>query len=176
MKENFYEISPVVEMVMLNEAPGSVLEISGYKGKYGRMISDCQNRAQTGKDRNLKLIVDRIDLTDANSDDEFGIYNRVFKSETLSSLNDLEEYDVIIIFHLYENMHNEDAKDLLEALLKKTKNQILIITPEYPYDLTTEGEISDVRTYYPEFFSGIKHSHTMLNTSEGVWQAYCFFP
>jgi len=174
--ENFYELSPIVERVILDENPKSVLEISGYKSKYGRLISDCQKRAQPGNNGAFEAIVDRIDLTDNHNCDDLGIYDSVYASEVLTNLSDLGVYDVIVIFHLFENMHNADARFLLEALLQKTRKQILVITPEYPYDLDTEGTVSDKRTYYPELFEGLKYNHSMIYTAEGVWQEYCFSP
>ena len=176
MKENFYELSPVIEGIILKEKPRSVLEISGYNEKYGRLISDCQKRAHTGTAHIGDLKVDRISLIDKEFYETSKVYTKVYLSDVLGSLSDIEKYDIIVIFHLLENMYNEDAKVLLEALLEKTKNQILVITPQYPYDLSADSLISDVQTYYPEFFHDINFNHKMLNSSEGVWQGYCFFP
>jgi len=176
MNESIQESLRVVEDMLMNERPKSVLEISGFDGRCGELILDCQKRMFPGKRSAYGCRVDRVDLSDAGLKGADGIYNRIYSTDYLIDTGKMRKYDVIIIFHLFENLADTDAKSMLEDLLRKAKKQVLVLTPEYPYDLSTENEISGVRSYHPVFFLGLDFSHKMLDTPDGALQVYSFFP
>ncbi|MDR2569616.1 MAG: glycosyltransferase family 4 protein [Oscillospiraceae bacterium] len=161
------ELSQFVKNMLVNERPGTVLEISGFDTQYGQLIADSFIPAP---------IIDRISLSDDNFSFEDSIYDNVYSADHLLSVDKMSRYDVIIIFHLIENMVDIEAKSLIKSLLEKTKTQILIITPIYPYDLSTDNELSKVRAYHPIFFLGMDFNYKLILTTEGKMQTYSFFP
>lgn len=177
MDANFYQLSGVVERIILDEKPRSVLEISGGSPKYGRLMADCMQRCrQNSKSSKQRVCIDRIDLIGMPENQQADIYNNVYSYDTLYDNGKIREYDLIIIMHLFENLEASDAKGLLESLLHKVKREIVVITPEYPYDLNFEDRISQVRTYHPVFFRGLDFSYQMVNAINEKWQIYSFFP
>ena len=171
-------IFKVLEKVLLNECPFSVLEISGFDGRYGKLISDFQTRDLPSLCNNspVSTKVDRVDLSGGNNFFEYNIYDNVYNTDYLIAVEDMSDYDIILIFHLFENMVGADARFLLESLLKKTKKQVLVSTPIYPYDLDSDGTLSDIRTYHPFFFLGMDFSYILMNMSDDTLQFYSFFP
>ncbi|MCL2249864.1 MAG: glycosyltransferase family 4 protein [Oscillospiraceae bacterium] len=168
MQNDYNELFNVVFNVLFKENARSVLEVSGFGAELGQLIS-----------LNLKSKPDRIDISDnflLSGGVDSGIYNNVYGSELFQSLSELDTYDVIVIFHLFENIHPEGAKPILKSLLEKTKKQVLLITPEYPYDLNHENKLSDVREYNPIFFLGFDFGYKMIRSASGDMQMYCFFP
>ena len=165
MKDNIREVPRVVEAALRNERPLSVLEISGFDGQYGEIVSSA-----------APARVDRVDLSGDLPPEAKDSYDNVYGSDILFRPDEMEKYDMMIIFHLFENMVDVEARALLESLLNRTNKQILVITPEYPYDLSAENDVSHIRAYHPVFFLGLDFSHEMLATAEGKMQAYSFFP
>jgi len=165
------EVSKIIENMLQAERPESVLEISGYDHECGELISKCID-STTKK-------IDRVDLTAIGYLSDHNIYNKIYDPDCLENIDLIERYDVIIIFHMFENMPAELSKFLLEELLKKTTKQILVITSIYPYNLEATGEeeeISGVRAYHPVFFLGLDFSYNLFDTEEGIKQTYTFFP
>ena len=157
------ELFKFVQDIITEEQPRSILEISGYDGAIGHKASSLQR-------------VDRIDLSDGAAGIEDKIYTSIYPSDHLLDISGMYVYDVVLIFHLFENMEAGEARALLESLLLKIKNQILIITPIYPYDLEFDNKISEVRSYHPVVFLGLDFSYKLLETTDGILQAYSFFP
>jgi len=124
----------------------------------------------------LKVKVDRLDLSDGNAAIEDGLYNNVFNSDHLLNIDKMDNYDVIMIFHLFENLSYNDAVSILKSLLQKVKNQLLVITPIYPYDLDDDEKLSGVRIYHPVAFLGFDFSYKLLDTDDDTLQMYSFFP
>jgi len=171
MNNNFFELSPTVEDMLIKEHPLSVLEISSHSAKYGKLILDCQQRSLLQEYK-----IDRVDLTNGQQLILDGVYNNIFQADILNNMDMLDGYDVIIIMHLFEHLSGTDAKSLLISLLKKVKKQILVITPEYPFKSNAENIISEIRTFHPVFFLGLDFSYKLLPMADGIWQAYSFFP
>lgn len=177
MNENFYQFSGIIEKAILNEKPLSVLEISGYGPKYGRLISDCMKRGKTSSLREKKSVcIDRIDLAGVTENEQANVYNNIMFHEVLSDISRIKKYDMIVIMHLFENLDAREAREILEALLRKVKKEILVLTPEYPYDINTEDSRSHVRSYHPIFFRGLDFSYSIMNVIDERWQVYSFFP
>jgi len=176
MQDKIQEVSQAVKEALCNERPLSVLEISGFDGQYGVLISSCLESVQSEGGSANPARVDRVDLSDGLLPAERDAYDNVYGSDYLFHTDEMEKYDMMIVFHLFENMVDVEAGALLEMLLKRTKKQVLVITPEYPYDLSSENDLAHVRAYHPIFFLGLDFSHEMLTTAEGRVQAYSFFP
>lgn len=177
MNENFYELSGIIEKIILNEKPLSVLEISGYGPKYGKLIADCMKRNKTSSLRGKKSVyIDRVDLIGVPENQQAKVYNNIFTHEALFDIRQIKKYDIIVIMHLFENLDAKEAKKILEALLQKVKKEVLVMTPEYPYDIDSEDVRSQVRSYHPVYFQGLDFSYSMINTIDERWQVYNFFP
>lgn len=176
MHENFYQLSGIVEAVTLAEKPDSVLEISGNSFKYGRLLYDCIRRNRQEFNSSKEARIDRIDLTGQLENCDNTVYNKVYAYDVLNAVEQLPRYDSIVIFDLFENLHADNAKAILEALLHKVNISILVITPEYPYDIDSGNGISAVRSYHPVFFQGLDFSYCRFNTADENWQVYTFFP
>jgi len=176
MQNYITDITQIVQKVLLDENPLTVLEISGYDDRYGKLTTDCQNQALSASDPACSTKIDRVDLSDENPSFTGNTYDCVYGTEYLNRIEHMSDYDIILIFHLFENMVDVDAKALLTSLLKKVKKQILVITPEYPYDLSTDSELSKVRTYHPVFFLGLDFSYELVETTDGIMQVYSVFP
>jgi len=173
LQEVFFDVKQVIEEVLENENPQSVLEISGYNDCLAGLISDC-SRYKTSSPAEIinSVKVDRIDLLDYGYTYNNQTYANVFGSDRLSTIGELDKYDVIILFHLLENMHADDGKAIIMDLLARTEKCILVVTPMYPYDLESESEKSTTRAYHPIFFAGLDFSYIAL----GDKQVYTFFP
>jgi len=169
-------VAPLIKLLLEGEQPRSVLEISGYDNSCGEAIYYCMQNIYSKKESGQSYKIDRVDLSDGQSALQGSVYNNVFISDVLMGIDDMDTYDVIMIFHLFENMHAEDALILLKKLLTRTSMQVLIVTPIYPYDLNTENELSDIRVYHPILFFGMDFCYMMINTSIGKLQAYSFYP
>jgi len=167
--DNYYQISPIVESIIKQEAPVSILEISGYNCCYGKLFADCQKH--TGK----KAYVDRVVMTDDVNLLKNHIYRNVYSFDIFNDADKMQKYDIIFITHLLENTSPEYSIDLLEKLQHKVYKQILIITPEYPYDPDMHSEKLGVREYHPIAFLGLDYSYWMFNSDEGNWQFYSIF-
>jgi glycosyltransferase involved in cell wall biosynthesis len=168
MQSDYNELFKVVFELLSKEHARSVLEISGFETELGLLLS-----------RNLKLRPDRVDISGnfLLSDGVSGnIYGNVYDSDVFQSLSELDTYDVIIVFHLFENIQPDEAAHILKALLEKARKQVILITPEYPYDLEHENKLSDVREYNPIFFLGFDFGYKMIRSASGNMQMYCFFP
>jgi glycosyltransferase involved in cell wall biosynthesis len=178
MSDLLLKLSQVVEDMLINEQPLTVLEVSGYGEEYGRLISNRQKKASLDGVSVGEMKFDRVDLTDGELIADDNIYDNIYTTDYLISTDKMDSYDVILIFHLLENMIDVDARSLLESLLAKVNKQILVITPIYPYDINVVSEdgLSSVRAYHPVFFLGMDFSYRMLDTTEGRQQAYSFFP
>ena len=160
MQESLKNINQIVSEVLETEKPQSVLEISGYGMCLAKLMLECT--------KNL----DRVDLTDGLTSEEKLNYKKVFSSDYFNTINKSKKYDVIIVCHLFENIDTYDAKLILTNLLRKTNICVLVITPMYPYDLSSGTELSTVRAYHPVFFLGLEFSYKKYDDL----QAYVFFP
>jgi glycosyltransferase involved in cell wall biosynthesis len=178
MPEEFIEISQLVEDMLNNERPLTVLEVSGFGEEYGRLISGWQRKVLSEGQLTGEARFDRVDLSDGGLAVDDDVYDNIYTTDYLINTGKMDDYDVILIFHLMENMVDVDAKSLLESLLVKVSKQILVITPIYPYDLSSVSEdvLSGVRAYHPIFFLGMDFSYRILDMTEGKIQAYSFFP
>ena len=176
MPEDFVIVKPIVENILKNEAPRSVLEISGFNGCLGEFVSGRLRHSNAKQKKNKTARIDRVDLSDGKQPMISHLYDNIFYSSCLSDVSNIDSYDVIIIFHLFENLPADDAKVLLEDLLTRVNKQVLVITPIYPYDLSSEEGISGVRSYHPLFFIGLDFSYKLHTTEERELQIYSFFP
>ena len=178
MPEELVELLQFVKDVLENERPLTVLEVSGYCDEYGQLISNWQKKVAPAGLPVGKMKLDRVDLSDGGLSINDNVYDNIYNTDYLINIEKIDDYDVILIFHLLENMVDADARSLLESLLVKVSKQILVITPIYPYDLNSVSEdgLSSVRAYHPVFFLGMDYSYRMLNTTGGKLQAYSFFP
>ena len=167
------DVKRIVERVLVSENPQSVLEISGYDDCLAGLMLDCiGDAARTPGETMHTVKIDRIDLLDNGYNYNDQTYVNVFGSDRLSMIGELDKYDVIILFHLLENMYADDGKAIIKDLLVKTEKCILVITPMYPYDLESATEISAIRVYHPIFFAGLDFSYEAV----GNKQIYTFFP
>jgi glycosyltransferase involved in cell wall biosynthesis len=170
MYENYYQISPRIEQFITREKPKTILEISGAKRKYGSilksvLLSQCK-----------RYRLDRINLNN-DTDLPTDIYNNIYNSDTLQDIESLDDYDVIFIADLFENVTISFIQDVINLLLTKTNKTILAITPLYPFDtLKNDGSESKVREYHPVAFSQFDFSYFLDSTAEGQWQFYSFYP
>ncbi|MCL2663671.1 MAG: glycosyltransferase family 4 protein [Oscillospiraceae bacterium] len=178
MAEDIFKLSQLVEDLLENERPLTVLEVSGFEEDYGRLISSWHEKAISDGLPVGDMRFDRVDLSDGSLAAENNIYDNIYNTDYIINIDKMDDYDVILIFHLLENMIDVDARALLESLLVKVNKQIFVITPIYPYDLSSVSEdgLSNVRAYHPVFFLGMDFSYRMLDTTEGRLQAYSFFP
>ena len=169
------ELINIIQDVLHKENPLTILEISGFDAGFGQQVVDLCKNPQRCDNSSLKRF-DRIDLSNGETIIDDGVYNNIYDSNHLINMGKMDDYDLIVIFHLFENMIGDDAKALLTSLLKKVKKQVLVITPIYPYDLDYENKLSNIRVYHPVFFLGLDFSYKALNTADGVFQVYSFFP
>ena len=168
--ENYYQISPVVEKIVMQENPATILEISGYNCCYGKLFQDCHKRMTHEKTK-----IDRILLTDDDIDISSHVYSRMYPSGKLDDINSLSKYEFIFVAHLLENMNPDEAISLIKKLQHRVLKQILVITPEYPYNLSREGSKSSIREYHPIRFIGFDFSYWMFYSFEENWQFYSFY-
>jgi len=156
--------------------PLRVLEISGYDNAVGKLVHDYLKFTETASSPDLSYTNDRINLSYEDLLSSDGIYNDVYNSDYLLDIKKINNYDLILAFHLFENMVDTDAKALLVSLLGKVNKLVLVITPLYPYDLSSDEGFSNIRTYHPIFFLGMDFSYSCINDTTPVMQAYKFFP
>ena len=168
--DNYYQVSPIIEKIVLQERPKTILEISGYNGCYCKLFIDCLLRFNRDA-----CSVDRVLLDEEGADQYCDIYERVFTIDALANISSMEKYDMIFITHLLENLEVDDAIRLLKQLQEKVNKQILVLTPEYPYDMSNTNGISNVRAYHPMVFLGLDFSYMPFYSSEGNWQLYSFY-
>lgn len=172
MFENYFELSPKIKEFVLNEKPKSILEISAGKKRYGALLKSILEDNVGGED----YVLDRIDLNN-NTDLPSGLYNHIYEHSALEDIASFSFYDVVFIADLLENVTLEVACNLIEAFLSRTNNSIIVMTPLYPYDLSTEDEIqASIRRYHPVAFKRFDFSYFLYPTSEGQWQFYSFYP
>jgi len=170
------ELIQLIQNVIKSENPCSIMEISGYDGSVGQLILDCLKPERLKDSTANKIRLDRVDLSDSAAFLEDGIYNNIYNSDHLLDIDEMYVYDVILILHLFENLTYGDAVSILKSLLNKVRNQVLVITPVYPYDLDNEDKLSGVRTYHPVAFLGFDFSYKLLETDADSLQVYSFFP
>lgn len=164
-----FQISSMVENIIMGEAPASILEISAYDSCFGRLFAGCQKRMG-----NEKYVIDRIVLNDADPGSPDHVYTNIFPLDLLERVDSMQNYDFIFIAHLFENVHPDVALGLLEKLQYKITKQILIITPEYPNDPRRNGK-SNIRKYHPITFLDFDFSYYMYESPGNNWQFYSIF-
>jgi len=169
------ELMKIIHNVLFNENPLTILEVSGFDAGFGQQVVDYYRNPQDNDISSMKRL-DRIDLSDGEVFIDDGVYNNIYIANHLIDTGMMDNYDMMIIYHLFENMIGDDAKALLTSLLKKVKKQVLVITPVYPYDLEHENKLANIRVYHPVFFLGMDFSYKTINTTDGTLQAYSFFP
>lgn len=170
------EILQLIKDKLIDECPLSVLEISGYDEMFGKLILDYPTSVPQSDLSQKTLIVDRVDLSDGVISIADNIYDCVYSSDYLLNTDSMNEYDLIIVFHLFENMIDTEAKSLLISLLTKVVRQVLVITPVYSYDLSADEGFSKIRSYHPIFFLGMDFSYSCIENTDPVMQYYSFFP
>jgi len=156
--DDLTNIKAIIKDFMNNEKLRSILEISGYDESIAKLFSNVK--------------IDRVDLTDCGNFNKDSRYRKVYNSDCFKNINEIEEYDAVLIFHLFENIPADYAKEILIDLLTKVKKSILLFTPMYPYDLESETEVTSVRVYHPIFFIGLEFSYNEIDNL----QVYNFFP
>ena len=133
----FYNISMVLEPLLLVEKPKKILEISMYTSsgcRYGRLAKDCQKRAWGME---IETFTDRIDVEEKlGSDGHTEPYRRVLSLEALDRPQELEDYDMILVADLLEHLDVDTAKALVLELCSKAKNQVLVIAPDIDLEET----------------------------------------
>jgi len=182
MHDELVKIKTFLEEVLVNEKPQKILEISGFDDCAARLISECvehtnndhQNNDNTNKIENKTrtISIERVDLLDSIHINTDNIYDNIYSYAYLNDIDLMKKYDMIFIFHLFENLPAEEAKSMLVELLKKTEKSIILVTPIYPYDLETDNAIASIRTYHPIFFLGMDFSYKRQDDI----QIYSFFP
>jgi len=171
MPGDFTDARAIIKDVFEREKPRSVLEISGFDECLAEFLSDVLYHVHLSENLNYTAKIDRVDLTSSGSLFE-SRYRNIFNSDIQRITDEISNYDIILIFHLFENLPAIDAKKLLAELLIKTRKSILLFTQMYPYDLESETDLSTVRAYHPVFFTGMEFSYKMI----GDMQVYNFFP
>jgi len=176
MQDVLGDIKPVIEDILLNEKPGSILEISGFNGCFAELVSNCKKRVLLQDKKSGITEIDRIDVSGVENHFESCLYDNIFGTDHLTQISNIKRYDIIVVFHIFENSIADDAKEFLEKLLKKVNMSVLVFTPLYPYDPDPEVGLSAVRVYHPVFFLGLEFSYKLLETDDGTLQTYSFFP
>ncbi|MDR1070398.1 MAG: hypothetical protein LBL37_06435, partial [Gracilibacteraceae bacterium] len=173
METCFFQAAALVEKAILQERPKSVLEISAFGCAYGRLIADCRERMR----RDEPILIDRVDLLAGAQVIPEGLYRQVTGPEILDTPHALPAYDLILITDLLESVAPADARTLIEILSNKARQQILAITPEYPYAFSDGVPArASFRAYHPAFFFGMDFSYMKLNCLPSPRQFFSIFP
>ena len=125
----FFYIAMRLERFLLTGRIRKILEISMYNNSgccYGRLALDCQKRVYGGEDTDV--FVDRIDISEILKENT-DTYSDILPLEALDHPELLDEYNVIIIADLLENLDEETAKSLISKLSERLseKNGFIII-------------------------------------------------
>jgi glycosyltransferase involved in cell wall biosynthesis len=168
--DDYYQLSKKIKEFVAQERPKSILEISASKKRYGAIFKSIFNF------KSGEQIIDRINLNN-NSNLPSDFYNNIYGSYILKNIASLDLYDVIFIADLLENTTIDVARKIIKALLAKTNNSIIAMTPFYPNDLSKDSMVqSNVRRYHPIAFKDFNFSYFLFSTPESKWQFYSFYP
>lgn len=162
MAEIFRPLTEQVESFIVQEKAAKILEIGAGNSFYGAIIADTQY-----KNSILNPQIDRIFLSTPDNNIPKHLYKNILSYSTLNDFENLEIYDLIVVTQLFDSIEIDEAKQIIDILQTKVKNQIMIITPEY--------NNSQKRVYHPLSLLGIDFAYSLHNTNGQKWQLYQFF-
>lgn len=162
MKSFSYLCKYVEDLVSLEEA-SKVLEIGDGNENYGLLVKSQQHKLKIENSS-----IDRIYVSERNNAEISQTYDKVFSFESIEELQEIDNYDVIIIHDFFEYIDQIKALDILRILTRKITKQVFIITPKYAANSKCN--------YYPTLFIEFDFSFTTHDLEIGPWQIYNFFP
>jgi len=93
MPEDFAIVKPIVENILNNEAPRSILEISGFNGCLGEFVSGCLRHANAVQKKTKMTRLDRVDLSDGKQPMISHLYDNIYDSGCLYDISNIDNYD-----------------------------------------------------------------------------------
>lgn len=128
---------PTILRLVSEASPASLLDIGIGWGKYGMLFRMCLEHgfANLSDRKNWRLRIDGVEaFPEYVGDIQRSVYDHIYQQPITQALGQLGDYDLIFMGDVIEHLPKKEGLELLHALLKKTKNRLIISTPNGPYE------------------------------------------
>lgn len=131
-QKNIYSITTLVETLYNQEGVSTILDIGVGFGKYGALLRERLDIRLLRYDKeDWQVTIDGIEpysnyLTPIHS----YIYNTIYIAKIELILNNLPNYDVILMIDCLEHLEKEVGKKIVKALWDKTNKLIIFSFPK----------------------------------------------
>jgi len=167
MRENYYSNIQDILLIIDKIQPISILEIGIQSGALGFLIKEKLGKTDSAQSN---LILDGVNLNKNSSLTIYEhIYNKVFIDDIFNLIDDLNQYDLIILNDNLQNYPKEDGKALLAKLIPHMKKGIIISTP---FIMTSNYKC----TWYIPDFSYYNYEYYKQPFKENINQLFLIKP
>ncbi|MBM3728767.1 MAG: class I SAM-dependent methyltransferase [Acidobacteria bacterium] len=127
---------PAILKLVSEARPASILDLGIGWGKYGALFRLCleDGHPNVSDRRNWKLQIDGIEaFPEYVGDIQRAIYDRIILADVQQALAQVGDYDVIFMGDVIEHLEKKAGYRLLNQLLVKARQRVIIATPNGPY-------------------------------------------
>jgi len=124
MSSNYYEISDILELIVLNE-PRSICDVGAGFGKWG-VLTRLYLENHPHKPTTWKTIIDAIEIFPSYLCNTHHFYNDIRVGDIKEEV--VQGYDLVLLLHVLEHLPKKEATALIERLISHNK-WVIISTP-----------------------------------------------
>ncbi len=128
----YEQISKIISLIV-HLKPKKVLDIGPGFGKYGVLLREYLEFWDTNAQEydKFKTKIDCIEAYEKYiTPIHKYVYNKIIIGDITKKIDEIEEYDLILLIDVIEHFEKEEGKKILKKLLEKAK-YVLISTPKY---------------------------------------------
>lgn len=156
---------------LLEEMPESILVISLYADKIGKLLKSVFNIV------NMPLRLGEVKIDNKPSCETGDItFEASFDLSCIAKPEVLDRYDCVVITDLLDNMEINDAKKILRNLLYNTNKSIICAVPLLNIQKTTGNAYQIIRRFHPVALSEFNFSYSVFSATDKQLQFYIFYP
>lgn len=144
---SFYQAIPDLLEHIIVEEPMSILDVGAGFGKYGLLLREALDVPyERYHKQEWQVVIDGIEVfADYRNPIHEHIYNHMYYDNVFRKIDDLKEYDVILLADVIQHFTKEEGIRLLKQLLHHTNKALVVSTPIYPsHQLAYKGNSFEI--------------------------------
>lgn len=167
---NFRQLIPHVLQRVSMESPTSVLDLCRYP--IANVLLSEEELGYIKED----ILIDRIEFNKVSTSFSYKHFNNnIYSENKIDFIDNLPNYDVIVLSHILEYLDKSEGFDLIDKLLEHTNKKLIVITPKisngfyvsrysyidfYKYDFScVTANVEDSEVFILSFYPNIKKSN-----------------
>ncbi|RLB35932.1 MAG: glycosyltransferase family 1 protein [Deltaproteobacteria bacterium] len=134
MPVSSYEVIPEILNFIVNIRPSTILDVGVGFGKYGVLLRESLEIVDERYDKQeWRTIIEGVEAfrNYRNPLHEY-CYDKVYYADIFSIIDNLKNYDLIMLIDVIEHFQKDKGFKLINALLKHCNKALLISTPLFP--------------------------------------------